>query len=75
MLVLSRKKNQALIIGKDIEISVLGVEGDIVKLGIDAPRNVSILRKELLEEIVEANKESAGAAASLDELKGYKLDK
>jgi carbon storage regulator len=59
MLVLARKKGQALIINENIEISVLEVGKDIVKIGIDAPRSVSILRKELYEEISTENVEAA----------------
>jgi carbon storage regulator len=72
MLVLSRKKNQAIRIGEDIEISILSIEGDTVKIGIEAPKKVSILRKELIEEVADANRESAGATV---DLKDFKLDK
>jgi len=48
MLVLTRKKHQSIIIGNDIEISVLEVTGDKVRLGIQAPRDVSVFRKEVL---------------------------
>lgn len=48
MLVLTRKKHQSIIIGNDIEISVLEVTGDKVRLGIQAPRDVSVFRKEIL---------------------------
>lgn len=51
MLVLSRKSGQGLLLGKDIEITVLRVDGDQVRLGVKAPRNVTVLRKELKEEI------------------------
>lgn len=72
MLVLSRKKNQAIRIGDDIEISILSVEGDTVKIGIDAPKTISILRKELIDEVTEANRESIGVTV---DLKGFKLEK
>ena len=58
MLVLSRKKNEAIMLGHDIEITVLGFDGDKVKLGINAPKNITILRKEVYQEVVEANKEA-----------------
>jgi carbon storage regulator len=48
MLVLTRKKHQSIIIGNDIEISVLEVTGDKVRLGIQAPRDVSVFRKEVV---------------------------
>ncbi|MBE5847980.1 MAG: carbon storage regulator CsrA [Lachnospiraceae bacterium] len=69
MLALSRKKNEALMINNNIEITVLEVKGEQVKLGISAPREVSIYRKEVYLQIQEANKE-AMSADSLDALKG-----
>lgn len=56
MLVLSRKPGEKLIIGEDVVITVLSVEGDKVKLGIEAPKNVQVYRKELFDAIVEENK-------------------
>ena len=48
MLVLSRNQNQSIIIGDDIKITVLGYQHGQVKLGIDAPKEISILREELI---------------------------
>ena len=59
MLVLARKKGQSIMIGDDIEISVVDVQGDQVRLGINAPRKVSIHRKEIYLEIQEENKKAA----------------
>lgn len=59
MLVLRRKKNQSLVINGDITISVLDIGNDWIKLAIDAPREVKILRSELLE-AAQANQEAAG---------------
>ncbi len=56
MLVLSRKKGEKLAIGPNITIEILGVEGDRVRVGIDAPKEVRIFRKELLEETIDINK-------------------
>lgn len=50
MLVLSRKKEQSIMIGDDVEIMVLGVSGDKVRLGITAPRDVDVFRKEVIDE-------------------------
>ena len=50
MLILTRKIDQAIVIQGDIKIMVLGVERDRVKIGIDAPANVSVLREELLDQ-------------------------
>ena len=58
MLALSRKKNEALIINNNIEITILEIKGEQVKLGITAPREVPVYRKEVYVQIQEANKES-----------------
>lgn len=58
MLVLNRKIGEAIIIGEDIEITILEVEENRVKIGIDAPRDINILRKEIYIDISEENKKS-----------------
>lgn len=58
MLVLSRKKGEQLAIGSDIVIEILGVEGDRVRVGIDAPKEIRIFRKELLDETININKQA-----------------
>ena len=68
MLALSRKKGEALMINNDIEITVLDVRGDQVKLGITAPKDVTVYRKEVYVQIQEANKEAAGNIAGLEQL-------
>lgn len=68
MLALSRKKNEAIIINNNIEISILEVKGDQVKVGINAPKEVPIYRKEVYLQIQEANKE----AASIEGLEALK---
>ena len=69
MLVIMRKSGESLLIGDDIEIQILDVQANGVKIGISAPREVRILRKELLSEARNVNKESAIAAkVSLSEL-------
>jgi carbon storage regulator len=67
MLVLTRKKNEAIQIGDDIEIKVLGIEGEQIKLGIAAPKSVEIHRKEIYLDIKEQN--NAAANISIDVLK------
>lgn len=61
MLALSRKKNEAIMISNDIEISILEVKGDQVKVGITAPKEIPVYRKEVYLQIQEANKEAMGA--------------
>ena len=63
MLILYRKKGDSILIGDNITISVIESNADGVRLAIDAPREVSILRKELME-AAEVNRESAGTDAS-----------
>ena len=58
MLALSRKKNEAIIVNNNVEITIIEVKGDQVKLGISAPKSVPIYRKEVYEQIQEANKEA-----------------
>jgi carbon storage regulator len=65
MLVLTRKKGQTLMIGHDIELSIIDIQGDQVRIGINAPKNVTIHRKEIYEEIRKENL-SAIAAKNTD---------
>ena len=58
MLALSRKKNEALVINNNIEITVLEIKGEQVKLGISAPKDVPIYRTEVYVQIQEANQEA-----------------
>ncbi len=69
MLALSRKKNEAIVINNNIEITVLEVKGEQVKLGIQAPKEVPVYRKEVYLQIQEANK-AAMSATSADALAG-----
>lgn len=66
MLVLTRKENEKILIGDDIEITVVAIDNGSVQLGINAPREIEILRKELLEDV---KKENKAAAANKDLLK------
>ncbi len=58
MLVLARKPNQSIMIGDNIEIHVVEVKGDQVKIGITAPKNIRVDRKEIYVAIKDANKEA-----------------
>lgn len=69
MLVLSRKPGEAIRIGDDIEVSVIEVRGDTVRIGIEAPRSVPVFRMELMQEVAKANIESVKAAPDRDLLK------
>ena len=69
MLALARKVNESIMIGNDIEITVLEIKGDQIKLGVKAPKSVPIYRKELYVQIQEENKQ-AGSAVDVETLKG-----
>ncbi|MDF2721742.1 MAG: csrA [Paenibacillus sp.] len=58
MLVLTRKKGESIMIGDSIELVVIGIEGDLVKLGIQAPKYVEVFRKELYDSIQSSNREA-----------------
>ena len=68
MLALSRKKNEAIMINNNIEITVLEIRGDQVKLGIAAPKEIPIYRKEVYVQIQQENKASTDIS-NMDELK------
>lgn len=72
MLVLTRRVDEAIIVGDGIEIRVVQVRGSgenaVVRLGINAPRNVTVLRKEVYDEVVAANQAAADKGALPTEL-------
>jgi carbon storage regulator len=74
MLVLTRKSNQSIMIGDEIEISVLAIMGEKVRIGIQAPRSIPVFRKEVYLEIQQERGEDPQAQqavdAALDKLKG-----
>ncbi|WP_042471093.1 carbon storage regulator CsrA [Bacillus ndiopicus] len=70
MLVLSRKKGESIMIGDQVEVKVLAVEGDQVKLGIIAPKSIKVYRSEVFEAIREQNREALATPINvLDKLK------
>ena len=73
MLVLTRKKGETIMIGDQIEVKVISIEGDQVKLGIVAPKSVKVHRSEVFEAIQQQNKEAL--VSSVDVLKQFKLKK
>jgi len=68
MLALTRKKGEALILNNNIEVTILEIRGDQIKIGITAPREVPIYRKEVYQQIQEENAEASRSDA-LDALK------
>ncbi|BBF44954.1 carbon storage regulator [Lachnospiraceae bacterium KM106-2] len=71
MLALSRKAGETIVIGNDVEITILEVKGDQVKIGINAPKSVPVYRKEIYVQIQESNKEAAkGTESTVNALKG-----
>ena len=69
MLVLSRRVGDSVIIGDDVVVSVLDIRGDVVRIGIDAPRDVAVRRQELLAELADSNRTAASPSrAAVSEL-------
>ena len=68
MLALSRKENESIMINNDIEVTILEIKGDQVKVGISAPKSVPVYRKELYLQIQEANKEAVAADVNVGAL-------
>lgn len=75
MLVLTRKKDEKIIIGQDIEITVVGIENDRVQIGITAPKKIEILRKELLEDVKKENIAAAENKELLKQLQQIKINR
>ncbi len=69
MLALARKVNQSIVIDNNIEVTLLEIKGDQVKIGINAPKSVPIYRKEIYEQIQEENKQAAKADVDVKALK------
>ena len=72
MLALTRKKGESIMVGNDVELVVLGVQNDQVKLGFVAPKNIGIHRKEIYEQIQAENREASGSVANLSALNALK---
>lgn len=62
MLALTRKKGDSIVIGDNIEITIISIQGEQVKIGINAPKEISVHRKEIYEQIVLANKEAISSS-------------
>ena len=61
MLALTRKRGESIIVGDNIEVVVLSIAGEQVRLGIIAPKSISVHRKEIFEQIKNENKEAMGS--------------
>jgi len=66
MLVLTRKVDESIIIGDNIVVKVVSIENGVVKLGIEAPKEIAIIRNELIEEITQTNKAAVGISTKDD---------
>ncbi|MBU7594567.1 carbon storage regulator CsrA [Metabacillus halosaccharovorans] len=74
MLVLTRKTGETIQIGDEIEVTVLSIQGDQIKLGINAPKNIEIHRKEIYLSIKESNNEAASINKNaFDQMKSFNL--
>jgi len=77
MLVLSRKLNETILIGDNIRVTLLGIAGDKIKIGVDAPKDVKVFREELLEATKSTNKQALDApivSFDLSKMKKKALD-
>lgn len=68
MLVLSRKKGESIMIGDQIELIILGTEGDTVRVGVKAPQHIEINRKEIYLAILDSNKEASSNIVTVEDL-------
>ena len=71
MLILTRKKDESIILDNKIEIKIIALDDGKVKIGIEAPKNIEIHRKEVYDKIQEENKSSSVKLSQIEELKKY----
>jgi carbon storage regulator len=67
VLVLSRRVGETIVVGDDVRVTVLDVRGDVVRIGVDAPRSVRVHRQEVLEAVEAANRAAAASSAAAAE--------
>lgn len=72
MLVLTRKAGESIVIDNEIEVKIISIQGDQIKVGITAPKNIEVLRKELVEEVTDSNREALKSLLNMSELIDYK---
>lgn len=70
MLILSRKKDESIIIDGNIKVTIVDIEDGKIKIGIDAPKNVEIMRKELYDNIQEENTKAINKTLNMEQIKG-----
>ena len=75
MLILSRKLDESIIIGKDVEVKVISIDGSSVKIGIDAPKDVDIIREELFTAVKISNIEAGKGEIDKNQIAKLKLKK
>lgn len=75
MLILSRKLDESIMIGKDIELKVISIDGSSVKLGIDAPKDVDIIRHELYSAVKGSNLEAGNQSIDKESIAQLKINK
>ncbi len=71
MLILSRKLEEAIWLGDNIQIKIMGIEKGAVKIGIEAPSDVTILRQELKDAVADVNKQSSSTSGQLSDLQDF----
>ncbi|WP_127532074.1 carbon storage regulator [Paenibacillus kobensis] len=71
MLILSRKRGQSIVINQNIEIFITAIEGEQVKIGISAPREYSIIRKEVIDDVKASNQSAVSTLLDMKDLKNW----
>jgi len=75
MLVLTRKKGESIMLGNDIEVTIVSVDGDQIKLGINAPKQIEVHRKEIYLSIQQENQQAANQTISFEKFQHFFKEK